>query len=55
MTTLSSVGYGDVVPVDPFIRIVSALEGMLGVFYVAVVVARLVGASLLLRRPPEAD
>ena len=55
MTTLSSLGYGDVVPLDPFIRLVSALESMLGVFYIAVVVARLVGAGLLSRRPPEAD
>jgi Ion channel len=44
MVTLSSVGYGYIAPVNPYIRMVSALESMLGIFYVAVVVARLVSA-----------
>jgi hypothetical protein len=41
MITLTSVGYGGIVPINPFLRLVAALESMLGVFYVAVVVARL--------------
>jgi hypothetical protein len=44
MITLSSVGYGDVVPVNPFVRLIAALESMTGVFFIAVVVARLVAA-----------
>ena len=44
MVTLSSIGYGGIVPVNPYLRIVAALESMIGIFYVAVVVARLVSA-----------
>ncbi len=44
MITLSGVGYGDILPVNPYIRIVAALESMTGIFYVAVVVARLVSS-----------
>jgi hypothetical protein len=44
MITLSSVGYGGIVPVNPYLRISAALESMVGIFYVAVVVARLVSA-----------
>ena len=42
MVTLTSVGYGGIVPLNPFVRIVAALESMSGIFFVAVVVARLV-------------
>jgi len=41
MVTITSVGYGGIAPVNPYLRLVAALESMLGVFYVAVVVARL--------------
>lgn len=44
MITLSTVGYGGIVPVSPYVRLVAALEGMIGVFFIAVVVARLVSA-----------
>ena len=44
MVTLTSVGYGGIVPVDPYVRNVAALESMSGIFFVAVVVARLVSA-----------
>jgi voltage-gated potassium channel len=44
MVTLTSVGYGGIVPLNPFVRIVAALESMSGVFFVAVVVARLVSS-----------
>jgi hypothetical protein len=43
MTTLTSLGYGDIVPANSFVRLVSAFESMAGMFYVAVVVARLAG------------
>ncbi len=42
MVTLTSVGYGGIAPLNPFVRIVAALESMSGIFFVAVVVARLV-------------
>lgn len=44
MVTLSGVGYGGIVPLNPYVRLVAALESMGGIFYVAVVVARLVGS-----------
>jgi len=44
MVTLTSVGYGGIVPLNPFVRIVAALESMSGIFFVAVVVARLVSS-----------
>lgn len=44
MITLSSVGYGGIVPVNPYLRLICGLESMVGIFYVAVVVARLVAS-----------
>lgn len=41
MVTLTSVGYGGIAPVNPHLRMVAALESMVGIFYVAVIVARL--------------
>lgn len=46
--TLSTLGYGDVVPVAPWARSVSSLEAVVGTLFVAVVIARLVGIA---RRP----
>jgi hypothetical protein len=51
-TTLSSTGLGDVVPVQPFARGVVMLEQLAGLAYVAMVVSRLVGLTVM-RRPPE--
>jgi hypothetical protein len=42
MVALTSVGYGGIAPVDPYVRLIAAFESMCGVFFVAVVVARLV-------------
>jgi hypothetical protein len=44
MMTISGVGYGGILPVNPYLRIIAALETMTGIFFVAVVVARLVSA-----------
>ncbi len=44
MITLTSVGYGGIVPVNPYVRNVAALESMSGIFFIAVVVARLVSS-----------
>ena len=44
MITLSGVGYGGIIPTNPYVRLVAALENMIGIFYVAVVVARLVSS-----------
>jgi hypothetical protein len=42
-TTLTSVGYGDIVPVSPRAQSLVILEQVAGVFYVAVLIARLAG------------
>jgi hypothetical protein len=44
MVTLTTVGYGWIAPLNPYVRMVAALESMSGVFFVAVVVARLVSS-----------
>ena len=44
LITLTTVGYGDIVPVTPPGRVFAALEGAAGVFYIAITVARLVAA-----------
>lgn len=46
---LSSTGIGDVIPVRPLARGVASLEMFVGVMYLAVVVSRLVGLTLLRR------
>lgn len=44
MNTLTCIGYDSITPVNPFVQIVAALESIVGIFYVAVIVARLVAA-----------
>jgi voltage-gated potassium channel len=44
MITLSSVGYGGILPLNPYVRLIAALESLIGIFYIAVVVARLVSS-----------
>jgi hypothetical protein len=42
LITLATIGYGDLVPVDPEVRMLAALEGLVGVLYIAITVAILV-------------
>jgi hypothetical protein len=42
LITLSTIGYGDIVPLSGEARILSALEGVTGVLYIAITVALLV-------------
>ena len=42
LVTLSTVGYGDIVPLTGEARMVAALEGVTGVLYIAITVAILV-------------
>jgi hypothetical protein len=44
LITLTTVGYGDVLPATPTARGLAALEGISGVLYLAITVARLVAA-----------
>ncbi len=41
-TTLTTLGYGDITPLTPLARIWSVLEAVMGVLYIAVLIARLV-------------
>jgi voltage-gated potassium channel len=43
LITIVGVGYGDILPLLPFPRMVAAVEAVIGHFYVAVLVAWLVG------------
>ncbi|BAU65692.1 putative ion transport protein [Stanieria sp. NIES-3757] len=40
--TLSTVGYGDILPISKFAKILANLEGIVGVLYPAIFIARLV-------------
>jgi len=44
MVTLTGLAYGGIVPTNPYVRLIAALENMIGIFYIAVVVARLVSS-----------
>ena len=50
LTTLTTTGYGDIVPVNPFARSIANLEAIVGQFYLAITVARLVTLELEDRR-----
>ncbi|MBX7246471.1 MAG: potassium channel family protein [Candidatus Sumerlaeaceae bacterium] len=52
--TLSTVGYGDIVPVSNGARLLAMLEATSGVFYVAMVVARIV-AIYTMTNPREGN
>jgi len=45
LTTLTTLGYGDIVAVKPTARMIATLEAVAGVLYVAITVARLVAAQ----------
>jgi len=40
--TLSTVGYGDIIPVSEVARMLAVVEAMFGMFYVTLLIARLV-------------
>jgi Na+/H+-dicarboxylate symporter len=46
------LGYGNVVPINPFVGMLATSEAVIGQFYVATVIARLV---LLAYNKPPAD
>jgi len=50
LTSLTTTGYGDLVPVNPFARSLANLESIVGQFYLAITVARLVTLELEDRR-----
>lgn len=50
---LSSTGIGDIVPLTPHARALASFEIFVGVMYLALVVSRLIGLTLLDRRSPR--
>jgi hypothetical protein len=50
LTTLTTTGYGDILAVGPFARSLANLESVIGQFYLAITVARLVTLELEDRR-----
>ena len=50
LSTLTTTGYGDIVPIDPFARSLANLESVVGPFFLAITVARLVSMELADRR-----
>jgi hypothetical protein len=50
LTTLTTTGYGDIVPVDPFARSLANLESVIGPLLLAITIARLVSMELADRR-----
>lgn len=54
LTTLTTLGYGDIVAVRPAARMLATLEASAGVLYVAITVARLVAAYQTADREDQA-
>ncbi len=52
-STLTTSGYGDIVPVDPFARSAANLEAVIGQLFPATVLARLITLQLQARRSDE--
>jgi voltage-gated potassium channel Kch len=50
LTTLTTTGYGDIVPIEPFARSLANLESVMGQFFLAITVARLVTLEMADRR-----
>ncbi len=44
--TLTTLGYGDIIPLSPPARSLSALEAIMGQLYIAILIARLVGVHI---------
>jgi len=51
VTTLASVGYGDITPLAPVARCLAALEGVIGQLFPVLLLARLVSMELSYRKP----
>jgi len=44
--TLTTLGYGDISPISPITRFLAYMEAVVGIFYTAILVASLIGASM---------
>jgi amino acid transporter len=55
LTTLSTIGYGDITPLTLQARYAAVAEGITGQFYLAILVARLVGMQMSRAATPTAN
>jgi uncharacterized membrane protein len=53
--TLCTVGYGDIVPVSKFARLLAVMESIVGMFYTTMLVARLVALYSAESKPSGTD
>lgn len=51
--TLTTIGYGDIIPASKTARMLAVMEAMTGVFYIAVVISRLVALYSSRPAPPK--
>jgi Ion channel len=52
-TTLTTLGFGDIVPVNPIARTLAVCEGLIGQLYPAVLIAGLLGRALQPQKLPD--
>jgi Ion channel len=52
-TTLTTLGYGDIVPLHPIARTLAVCEALIGQLYPAVFIAGLLGVALQPQKPPD--
>ena len=51
--TMTTLGYGDIVPTVPFARVVATLQAVVGQMYLTALVARLVGLHIAHTNSPR--
>ena len=49
LVTMTTIGYGDIVPLAPAARSLASIEGLLSQLYLAIIIARLVGLTIASR------
>ena len=55
LVTILTLGYGDIVPIAPFARMLTVFEAFFGSFFIAILIARLVSLEGRRARTIEAD
>ena len=55
MVTLTTLGYGDITPLQPLTRFLAFMEAITGIFFTTVLVASLIGLRLAGYRPEATD